>query len=54
MQATNIDTAAMARDMAAGEVPIERSQRNWTIMNADPAFQALRDRVLALVRGIEA
>ena len=47
-------TPGPGRVKAVVDVPIERSQRNWTAMNADPTFHSLRDRVLALVRGGEA
>lgn len=33
------------------EIPIERGRRDWSKMNSDPSFLAIRDRVLALVRG---
>ena len=33
------------------EVSIPRSRRTWGLMNADPDFIGLRDRVLQLVRG---
>ena len=35
-------------------VPIGRERRSWSTLGADPAFIALRDRVLHLVRGLEA
>ena len=46
-------TPGPGRVKAMVEVPIERAQRNWSTMNGDPTFQALRDRVLALVRDTE-
>ncbi len=38
---------------AVVEIPIPREQRSWATINADPQFIALRDRTLALVRGLE-
>jgi hypothetical protein len=35
-------------------VPIPRARRSWGALNADAEFAALRERVLALVRGIAA
>ena len=32
------------------EVPIPRAARRWAAMNADPAFNALREKVMQLVR----
>jgi NitT/TauT family transport system ATP-binding protein len=39
------------RVKATLEVPIPRGRRSWRLLNADPDFVALRDRVLHLVRG---
>lgn len=40
-----------ARMKESLEVRIPRAQRTWGMMNTDPEFIALRDRVLQLVRG---
>jgi NitT/TauT family transport system ATP-binding protein len=40
-----------ARVKESVEVRIPRSRRTWGMMNTDPEFAALRDRVLQLVRG---
>ncbi|MCA0423107.1 MAG: ABC transporter ATP-binding protein [Proteobacteria bacterium] len=39
---------------AVVDVPIPRDQRHWATINANPQFVAIRDRTLALVRGLEA
>jgi NitT/TauT family transport system ATP-binding protein len=44
-------TPRPGRVRAEVAVPIPRDQRSWRTLNADPAFVALRDRVLTLVRG---
>jgi NitT/TauT family transport system ATP-binding protein len=36
------------------DVSIPRERRQWGILNADPTYLSLRDRVLHLVRGLEA
>jgi NitT/TauT family transport system ATP-binding protein len=41
------------RVKAVVDVPIAREVRNWSAMNANPEFLTLRERVTALVRGIE-
>ena len=46
-------TPGPGRVKAIVEVPIDRSRRDWVTMNSDPAFLAIRDRVLTLVRGVE-
>jgi NitT/TauT family transport system ATP-binding protein len=46
-------TPGPGRVKAVIDVPIAREQRNWTAMNANPQFVALRERVMALVRGAE-
>jgi NitT/TauT family transport system ATP-binding protein len=40
-----------ARMKESLEVRIPRARRTWGMMNTDPEFIALRDRVLQLVRG---
>ena len=47
-------TPGPGRVKAVIDVPIARELRNWTTMNANPQFVALRERVMALVRGAEA
>ena len=43
-------TPGPGRVKASIPVPIARSRRSWTTLNADAEFVALRDRVLGLVR----
>jgi NitT/TauT family transport system ATP-binding protein len=43
-------TPGPGRVKAVLDVPLARERRNWRDANADPAFLALRDQVLALVR----
>lgn len=47
-------TPGPGRVKAIIDVPIDRGRRDWASMNSDPAFLAIRDRVLNLVRGAEA
>ena len=46
-------TPGPGRVKAVVDVPIARELRNWTAMNANPEFLALRERVTRLVRGLE-
>jgi NitT/TauT family transport system ATP-binding protein len=45
-------TPGPGRVKAIIEVPIAREQRHWSTINANPEFIALRERVMALVRGV--
>ena len=46
-------TPGPGRVKAVVDVPIARELRNWTAMNVNPEFLALRERVTRLVRGLE-
>jgi len=47
-------TPGPGRLKAIVDVPIAREQRHWSTINANPEFIALREQVMALVRGVEA
>ena len=47
-------TQGPGRIKAVVPVDIPRSERNWAALGSDARFIALRERVLRLVRGIEA
>jgi len=47
-------TPGPGRVKAALDVPLARERRNWRDVNVDPAFVALRDQVLDLVRDARA
>jgi NitT/TauT family transport system ATP-binding protein len=43
-------TPGPGRILTIVDVPFSRSTRTWTVLNADPAFAQLRERLLSLVR----